>query len=602
LKKNMNQQVEMLGQSKSVFNQMLGESIGNINADTAETAEKEEQERDLTKEYDSTMASCKAKIEEILFTNICAVRKVRNTVMTYSDVSPPDRIDDCDISDWVPGPCSVPCDDLCPMDDPYACGGFQTLAREVLVSPNEYGIRCPALTMQRKCQQVKCPVNCLMSEWSGFSKCTKDCEGGVEGRTRSIITKPMNGGSSCDTVQEERACNTGSCDRDCSLEDWTTWEPCSMACSGGLQARVKNVLIPIRGMGKCPTRKSADRLEEQICNAQDCVGDEICVAQQDLIIAIDSSGSLRESGSDALRDFAATFAQRLTGQYYGSESMKVGIVQFGNGAIEPDGTVAKAINVQPLTSDIGAAQSAIESLTWQKGFTNMAQALTLADTMLQQGGRSHAQSAVMVLTDSKPSFQFQTFQKVKQLKDKGTKLFFAPVIEGEGKELALMKKWASSPWETHLVHIPGVTPLMADPTVFVEKCIATFCPKAISPASAAMMEDTHGFFLLKMSGSCGERGAELGVGVLSPADCMVLAENAGAMAFSFGKGEFRHGHCVAETLSVTEASVTDWKANRVDPACSAGEWRDDEMFDFYVIEPKVDLLQKKALVHKSSVH
>jgi len=428
LKKNMNQQIEMLGGAKGVFNQMLGESISNINADTAETAEKEEQERDLTKEYDSTMASCKAKIEEILFTNICAVRKVRNTVMTYSDVSPPDQISDCDISDWVPGPCSVPCDDNCPMDDPYACGGFQALNREILVSPNEFGIRCPALTMQRKCQQIRCPVDCLMSEWSGFSKCTKDCEGGVEGRTRAILTKPMNGGKSCDTVQEERACNTGSCDRDCTLEEWTTWEPCSMACSGGLQGRVKNVLIPIRGMGKCPTRKSADRLEEQICNAQDCVGDEICVAQQDLIIAIDSSGSLRESGSDVLRDFAASFAEKLVGQYYGTEAMKVGIVQFGNGAIEADGTVAKAINVQALTDDIGAVRGAIESLTWQKGFTNMAQALTLADTMLQQGGRSHAQSAVMVLTDSKPSFQFQTYQKVKALKDKGTKMFFAPVI------------------------------------------------------------------------------------------------------------------------------------------------------------------------------
>lgn len=375
-----------------------------------------------------------------------------------------------------------------------------------------------------------------------------------------------------------------------------------MACSGGLQARIKSVLIPIRGMGKCPTRRSADRLEEQICNAQDCVGDEICVAQQDLIIAIDSSGSLRESGSDTLRDFAATFAQRLSGQYYGSEAMKVGIVQFGNGAIEADGTIAKAINVQPLTGDIGAVQAAIESLTWQKGFTNMAQALTLADTMLQQGGRSHAQSAVMVLTDSKPSFQFQTYQKVKSLKDKGTKMFFAPVIEGEGKELALMKKWASAPWETHLVHIPGVTPLKADPTVFVEKCIATFCPKAISPTYATNEEDTKGFFLLKMSGSCGERGAELGTGIITPADCKVLAENAGFTAFSFGKGQFRQGHCVAESLPVTAASVADWKANRIDPACTSGEWRDDEMFDFYVIEPSVDLLQKKAHVHKSSVH
>ena len=46
----------------------------------------------------------------------------------------------------------------------------------------------------KKCNQIKCPVNCDMSEWSGWSKCTADCEGGVQGHTRSILTKPKNGG------------------------------------------------------------------------------------------------------------------------------------------------------------------------------------------------------------------------------------------------------------------------------------------------------------------------------------------------------------------------------------------------------------------------
>jgi hypothetical protein len=593
MKAGLNQQIDMLGAASSQFNQMLSEAIANMNADTQEMQQKQTQAHELSVEYDETMASCRAKIEEILFTNICAVRKVRNTVMTHSSVSPPEQISDCDTSDWVPGPCSVPCDDSCPQENPYECGGVQELTREINVAPNEFGIRCPALQMQRKCQQIKCPVNCVMSEWSGFSKCTKDCEGGVQGRSRSIITKPLNGGTSCDVVQEQRACNTGSCDRDCTLADWTPWSPCTMACGGGMQDRVKNVIIPIRGMGKCPTKNAPERLEERICNAHDCVGDEMCIAQQDLVIAIDSSGSLRESGSDALRDFASLFVSKLRGKYYGSDAMKVGVIQFGNGEIEEDGTVAPAINAQPLTEDMASVKTAIEGLQWQKGFTNMAQALTLADTMLQQGGRPHAQSAVLLLTDSKPSFEFMTHQKVQALKEKGTKLFFAPVNDADGDEVDLMRKWASQPWETHLVHIPGVLPLKADPEVFVQRCVATFCPKAISPSGAQQLEDQNGFFLLKTSGSCGTRGEELGRDVTSPAACAALAEAAGHSAFSFGKGEFRRGVCVAQGLAVTASEIEQWQGNRRDPGCTDGDWQADEFFDFYVIEPpQTELIQK----------
>jgi hypothetical protein len=585
LKKNINDQLNTLGNAKAVFNQMLGEAISSINADTAETAQKEGQKRELTKEYEAVMKSCKAKIEEILFTNICAVRVVRNTVMKHSKVSPPERIDDCDVGDFIPGPCSVPCDDTCPQDDPYACGGFTTLTREVVVSPNEFGTKCPVLEMQAKCNQVKCPINCKMSRWSSWSKCTKDCEGGVQGRTRSILTKPANGGESCEPVQENRPCNTGSCDRDCTLKPWTAWEPCSMACSGGLQARVRKVLIPIRGMGKCPSKSSSKRIQEQVCNTQDCVGDEVCVAKQDLVIAVDSSGSLREKGSNAVRDFAAKYIEKLKGKYYGDSAMQVGVLQYGNGALEADGTVAKAIEIQKLTHDMAEAQKAASGLQWQRGFTNMAQALILASKMLQQGGRPTAQSAIMVLTDGKPSFLFQTQMEVNALRDQNIKLFFVPVMESRGKEFEQMKKWATAPWETHLLHIPGVAPLEADPDIFVGKAVATFCPRAVSPSGAAEFDKTNGFFLLKSGGHCGKRGDELGVEVFVAKECKVLAQEAGYKAFSFGKGELRRGYCYGEELPVTDKDMGIWKSNRADPPCPTGEWQAEEFFDFYVLEP-----------------
>ena len=62
--------------------------------------------------------------------------------------------------------------------------------------------------------------------------------------------------------------------------------------------------IPIRGNGKCPKRTSKIRYGAKKCNTHDCTGDEICIAKQDLVLALDGSGSLRESGWKIPKDFA----------------------------------------------------------------------------------------------------------------------------------------------------------------------------------------------------------------------------------------------------------------------------------------------------------
>merc|ERR1719387_1122481 len=368
LKENLNEQLTVLGDQKTKSMELLAETISGINADTEEMAEKDDQSHELEGAYKKKMAECKAQVEEILFTNICAVRKVRNAVMTHSSISPPEKISDCDVADWVAQECSMDCDDSCPQQDPYACGGWQTLARDVVVQPNAFGIACPTLETQKKCNQFKCPVDCVLSEWSGWSKCTKDCEGGVQGKTRSVLTKAKNGGESCDSGSEMRSCNTGSCDRDCSLVPWTEWSPCSMACGGGDQSRIRSVSIPIRGQGKCPKPNNADRLEERECNTQDCIGDEVCVAEMDLILMIDGSGSLKEPGFEVIRDFAANVTGRYKGMYYGKEMMQLGVILFVNGMVMPDGTVAPAINVQGLTADISLVREKVMETQWAKGF------------------------------------------------------------------------------------------------------------------------------------------------------------------------------------------------------------------------------------------
>ena len=78
---------------------------------------------------------------------------------------------------------------------------------------------------------------------------------------------------------------------------------------------------------------------------------------------------------------------------------------------------------------MGRVKAAIQEMSFLKGFTNMAPAFTKVDRLILLDGRPKAQSAVLTLTDGKPSFLFQTNEKVMQLKDKHIKLFFAPVTE-----------------------------------------------------------------------------------------------------------------------------------------------------------------------------
>ena len=66
----------------------------------------------------------------------------------------------------------------------------------------------------------------------------------------------------------------------------------------------------------------------------------------------------------------------------------------------------------------GKVKKAVEGLEYKTGFTNMAQALSLAEQQFLLGGRKKAMSVVITFTDGRPSFLFQTYEKVLQLQDK----------------------------------------------------------------------------------------------------------------------------------------------------------------------------------------
>ena len=51
-----------------------------------------------------------------------------------------------------------------------------------------------------------------MSEWRGWSACSKECDSGSQERTRKILTNPKDGGKKCPVTKEEsRECNSNPC-------------------------------------------------------------------------------------------------------------------------------------------------------------------------------------------------------------------------------------------------------------------------------------------------------------------------------------------------------------------------------------------------------
>jgi len=357
----------------------------------------------------------------------------------------------------------------------------------------------------------------------------------------------------------------------------------------------RHVLIPTRGEGKCPKDDSSYRYRKDQCNTQACNGDEICIAQQDLIIAVDSSGSVREQGFKVIKDFVGVLLKRYMTEYYGEPAVKLGIVMFGNGVIMPDGkTVSPAINAHPLSFNMDELKKAVEGLPHKKGFTNMAQAFAMAEDMFIKGSRKEAQQSVMVITDGKPSFSFMTSEMVEQLDDKSIMRYFVVISETpiENEQMQNMKAWASQPWETNLVHVDGgLLMLEADSELWAEKAVTKFCPLAHSPMSEEYEIKIYGYMHVKDSGWCGDKGAILSKNADNAEQCAALAAGAGAGSFLLG-AFFRRGWCIAGTFRADAAAYKKWLEpnSRVNPECPqvdgvGGEWKSSMLYDFYVMEP-----------------
>merc|ERR1719491_2776734 len=139
-------------------------------------------------------------------TELCALKKIRGELYKMKGGGPGSAFfQDCEVSKWDPEECTKKCQK-----------GQQKLTRSVLTHPNG-GAKCLPLAAERSCNTHPCPVNCKLSTWSGWSKCSAECGGGVQQRLREVKQAMKYNGKPCGSTSETKSCEGQACEADCVL-------------------------------------------------------------------------------------------------------------------------------------------------------------------------------------------------------------------------------------------------------------------------------------------------------------------------------------------------------------------------------------------------
>jgi hypothetical protein len=152
-----------------------------------------------------------------------------------------------------------------------SCGtGMRAAVRRIVKSAHSGGL-CQNQRKVKPCNKAKCPVDCKMSSWSGFTDCTKTCGNGKHFRNRKVLSKAAFGGKTCGHVVEQAFCNTKPCPVDCKITKWSKWSKCSKKCEGGKQVRkaLKHT-SPLFAGRSCAAKELK---KTQKCNTQKCAID-----------------------------------------------------------------------------------------------------------------------------------------------------------------------------------------------------------------------------------------------------------------------------------------------------------------------------------------
>merc|ERR1719199_171839 len=415
-------------------------------ATAGETARQTEAENsglnlDLTKQ----MKTCSGNYINFE-TEMCALKKIRGELYKMQGGGHSAFFQDCEVSKWDPEECTKKCKT-----------GTQKLTRSVLTHPNG-GTKCLPLAAMRSCNNQPCPVDCQLHTWSGWSKCSAECGGGVQQWLREVKMAMKYNGKPCSETSQTIACNAQACEKDCVLSSWSKWSSCSKDCDGGTKKRQKIVSEPALGAGKCAGAWDPERLQYKQCAMHRCkVLDEAepltCNRSLDVVLLLDGSGSMGKEG------FAAEVkaAQYFVGSFMKADKAQLAVILYsgprtwsgvrkcvGKSMVKVDLEKTCGIKtVTHFTQDYKKLKGSITGLGFPKGSTLTSLALMTAKAELTLG-RKDAHAVVVVFTDGRPLSYRNTEIAAEALRIKA-RLIWVSMLKNA--PLSHIKAWATRRWQ-----------------------------------------------------------------------------------------------------------------------------------------------------------
>jgi hypothetical protein len=423
-------------------------STGAMNSAEEELRQKILESNTLTEELVRHRADCAAKIQEGAET-ICGIKSIRTELYQLSgDYNT--FTQDCEVSEWTPGECSVECG-----------GGEMYLTRDMVTEPRG-GAACPPMLEKVACNTQPCPIDCVMGEWSGYSGCSAACGGGVKSRSRQPLTEAENGGLPCEDGSEQVPCNVEACDRPCELEpDWSEWSDCRKSCDYGWKVREKGVFREEGPTGTCPSESDPERKETASCNSFECPPEMVCDEKMDFVILMDGSGSVNWYEDDGFEQERA-FVLHLLSRFNWKKT-KGSVVLFSYYVEQ----------ITPMTSDYDELKTAVEGLEWPGWTTDTAGAFTMAKTILAAGARSEVSkwnTPVFLITDGNPNSVKNAKAAAKDLREQAKVIV---VVVGKNMNPKNPESWASWPREESIWYVEDFSSL----NYYIDDIMSRACKK-----------------------------------------------------------------------------------------------------------------------------
>mmetsp|Transcript_5001 Transcript_5001/g.8125 ORF Transcript_5001/g.8125 Transcript_5001/m.8125 type:complete len:890 (+) Transcript_5001:53-2722(+) len=457
---------------------MLASQQTKLAAATEKEANAGEEARQTSKQNEQLNADLRKQMKKcsdnyIQFeTELCALKKIRGELYKMKGDGHTGFFQDCEVAKWDPEECTKKC-----------AGGEQKLSRAVLTHPNG-GSKCLPLTAIRSCNNGPCPVDCVLLQWTGWSKCSADCGGGVTQRLRDVKKAMRYGGKPCSSTSETKACNAAACEKDCELSDWTEWTVCSKDCDGGSRKRSKFVQHPAEGSGKCAGQWDVSRLEYKSCNMHRCKVNDVtkalpCNRSMDVILLIDACPKSGEEG------YAAEMkAANLIVDAFNPQKTNIAIVQYcgprtwsgvsvctgkSTGAIDTE-KVCKVKLAQHFSTDIAKTKAVLNGLEYMKGEKLLEMALLSAEAELALGNKD-AHATVIAFLDGSPLSPRKTRMAAEKIRKKARLLW---ITVTKFSPLKNIKLWSTRRWQENIVKVTDTTQLAQAATA--THVIANICP------------------------------------------------------------------------------------------------------------------------------